>query len=61
MKAILDIFLMSSRRSKECLSKAPRAEVYTNTTENTVLPGLTMHPDSAYDAYSLHVFLDMIS
>src|SRR3989442_12448954 len=61
MKAILDIFPMSSRRSNECLLKAPRAEVFTSTTENMVLPGLTMHPDYTYDACSLHVFPDVFS
>src|SRR6266480_835279 len=60
MKAILDIFPMSSRRSKECLLKAPRADVSTSTRENMVLPGVMTHPDYTYDACSPQVFLDMI-
>src|SRR5438094_6302520 len=62
MKAILDIFPMSSRRSKECLLKATRADVSTSTTENMVLPGVMMHP-ARLDLRRLfpQVFLDVIS
>src|SRR5271154_766083 len=61
MRAILDIFPMSSWRSKECHLKAPRADVSTGTTENLISRGLTMHLDYTYDVCSLHVFLDMVS
>jgi hypothetical protein len=37
MKAILDIFPMSSWRSKVCLLKTPRAEVTTRKTDKTEL------------------------